>query len=167
MRMLVTYGSKLGGTAGLAQMVGDALRRHGCEVSVLPARDVASVAGYDGVVVGGALYAARWHRDAARFVKRHRRQLRALPVWLFSSGPLDDSAETREIAPVGQVRRLMRLVGAEGHETFGGRLEPDATGFMAGAMAKKSSGDWRDPDHATRWATDIIGHLVHASQSGV
>jgi menaquinone-dependent protoporphyrinogen IX oxidase len=48
--MLVTYGSKLRGTAGLAQMVGDALRRHGCEVSVLPVRSVASVAGFDGVM---------------------------------------------------------------------------------------------------------------------
>jgi len=39
--------------------------------------------GYEAVVVGGALYALRWDRDARRFVTRNVRQLRTAPVWLF------------------------------------------------------------------------------------
>lgn len=160
MKLLVTYGSKLGGTQGLAEMVGDALRRHGCDVDVEPAARVASLDGYDAVIVGGALYAGRWHRDAARFVRRHRRRLRELPVWLFSSGPLDDSAEKRDIAPTAQVRRLMARIDADGHQTFGGRLEREARGFVARSMAKKQSGDWRNLAHVTRWTTEIVGHLT-------
>jgi menaquinone-dependent protoporphyrinogen oxidase len=165
MKILVTYGSKLGGTHGLAEMVGDALRRHGFDVDVAPAADVATLEPYDAVVVGGALYAGRWHRDAARFVRRHRRRLRDLPVWLFSSGPLDTSAETRDIPPVRQVRALMSAVGADGHETFGGRLEPDARGFMARSMAKRFAGDWRDPRHVTRWTTEIAARLTGAGEA--
>jgi menaquinone-dependent protoporphyrinogen oxidase len=160
MKLLVTYGSKLGGTEGLAEMVGNSLRRAGFDVDVLPARQVASIGGYDAVVVGGALYAGRWHRDAVRFVKRHQRRLHTLPVWLFSSGPLDDSAETKDIPPVSQVRRLMRSIEANGHATFGGRLEPGARGFLAGAMAKKLSGDWRDPEHIARWTAQIVDALT-------
>ena len=38
-RVLVAYGSKRGGTAGLAAMIGDALTEAGTEISVSPARD--------------------------------------------------------------------------------------------------------------------------------
>ena len=128
---------------------------------VPPAKDVDLGRTYDAVIVGGALYACRWHRDAVRFVRRHRRRLRDMPVWLFSSGPLDPSAESGDIPPVRQVRRLMDRIAADGHQTFGGRLEPDAPGFVAHAMAKKLAGDWRDPDHVNRWTTEIVDRLAH------
>ena len=41
----MAYGSKMGGTAGLADMVGTALRRDGAEVDVQPAVAVSAVAG--------------------------------------------------------------------------------------------------------------------------
>src|ERR1700756_6024124 len=120
MRILIAFGSKRGGAAGLATMIGDALTEAGHEAIVSPAKDVQVVDGVDAVVVVGALYANRWHRDARRFVHRNAAALRKLPVWLVSSGPLDDSAEHGEIPPTKQVRKLADLVGARGHVTFGG-----------------------------------------------
>ena len=155
MSVLVTYGSKRGGTAGLAQMVADGLQAAGQVVDVVPARQAKSVEGYDAVVVGGALYASRWHRDARRFVIRHTAELRRVPTFFFSSGPLDDSAPGHEIAPVKGVQALMDRVGARKHMTFGGRLSPEARGFVARAMAKKSGGDWRDPKQVHDWVAAI------------
>ena len=111
------------------------------------------------VVVGGGLYANRWQKHARKFVKRNTRALRDLPVWFFSSGPLDDSATETEIPPTKQVRKLMDRVGAEGHMTFGGRLEADVKGFPAGAMAKENAGDWRDPEHIGAFAEKIAADL--------
>ena len=159
MSVLVTYGSKRGGTAGLAQMLADRLRDEGLAVEVIAAPEVRDVDAYDAVVIGGALYANRWHRDAGRFVKRQTGQLRRHPTYLFSSGPLDDSATQQEIVPVKGVKTLMERVGARGHVTFGGRLSPDAKGFPAKAMAKKHSGDWRDPDQVRTWARLIASEL--------
>jgi menaquinone-dependent protoporphyrinogen oxidase len=68
--------------------------------------------GVDAVIVAGALYANRWHRDARRFVRRQADSLRTLPVWLVSSGPLDYSAAQREIAPTKQLVRLSDPIGA-------------------------------------------------------
>jgi menaquinone-dependent protoporphyrinogen oxidase len=155
MTVLVAYGSKHGGTREIAELIGQDLNERGLAVDVHAASDVSSVAGYDAVIVGGALYAMRWHRSARRFVKRHTRSLRAVPVWFFSSGPLDASAAEREIPPVRQVRVLMDRVGAQGHATFGGRLEDDAKGFPASAMAKKHAGDWRDRGQIRRWANEV------------
>ncbi|OBH05800.1 hypothetical protein A5696_25190 [Mycobacterium sp. E2699] len=159
MRVLVTFGSKRGGTGGLATMIGDALTDAGCDAVVHPAKHAGGLDGIDAVIVAGALYANRWHRDARRFVRRNTLALRGLPVWLVSSGPLDDSAEKRDIPPTAQVAKLLHRVGARGHVTFGGRLEPDAKGFPASAMAKKRAGDWRSPAHVRRWVGTVVNEL--------
>jgi len=159
MRILVTYGSKSGGTEGLAQMLGLNLRNEQCEVDVLPPNAVEGIDTYDAVVVGGALYAKRWHKAARRFVKRHAADLRKRPTYFFSSGPLDDTASASDIPPVKGVTALMTAVGARGHVTFGGRLLPDAKGFPASAMAKTRSGDWRDPEHVRTWARFVATEL--------
>jgi menaquinone-dependent protoporphyrinogen oxidase len=159
MRVLVVYGSKRGGTAGLAGMIGNALENEGLLADVTPARSVRSLEGYDCVIIGGALYLSHWHADARRFVRRYAAQLAALPVWLFSSGPLDDSAASGRIEPVEQVRQAIRQCHARGHMTFGGRLSPYVRGFPATAMAKNLAGDWRDRAHVGRWVHEIVAGL--------
>jgi menaquinone-dependent protoporphyrinogen oxidase len=159
MRILVCYGSKRGGTAEIAGIIARTLAARGFQVDLHPASESESVDGYDAVVVGGALYMSRWHRDARRFVRRHTQQLRARPVWLFSSGPLDDSATWNEVPPVDQVQRLMARIGAQGHITFGGRLLPDAKGFIASKMACSLAGDWRDPRIIRAWAEGMADAL--------
>jgi menaquinone-dependent protoporphyrinogen oxidase len=161
----VTFGSKRAGTAEIAEAIAQELRGRGCDVDCVRGDDVASVAPYDAVVVGGGLYAFRWVREATRFVKRHAHDLRARPVWMFSSGPLDASAGTTEIPPGPGVRRLMARVGARSHATFGGRLERDARGFIASKMAEKHAGDWRDWDRIRGWARDIAGAVALAPRA--
>jgi len=161
-QVLIAYGTKRGGTAGLAKMIGDELAAAGLRTTVQPAHDVKRLDGFDAVVIAGALYANRWHRDARRFARRHAKTLRARPVWLVSSGPLDASAAEREIPPVKQVAAAMSSIGARGQITFGGRLEPTAKGFPARAMAKSRSGDWRDPDQVHMWASSIAEELGRA-----
>lgn len=163
MRVLVTVGSERGGTAGLGEMVAEDLRTEGFQVDLRPPREVRRLDEYDAVVVGGALYALRWHRDARRFVRRHAGELQSRPTWFFSSGPLDDSAGSKVIPPVAGVDKLMQRVHARGHATFGGRLAADARGFPASAMAKKHAGDWRDPAQVGTWAHGIADQLRTAA----
>jgi menaquinone-dependent protoporphyrinogen oxidase len=164
MRILVAYGSSRGGTEGLAHMVADGLRETGCAADVVPAGTVRRIHGYDAVVVlGGALYASRWHRAARRFVRRHAAELRRLPVYFFSSGPLDDSAAKGDSQPVKSVAALMDRVGARGHVTFGGRLSQHARGFPASAMAKRNAGDWARFCPGPRMAHSVAAQLREGS----
>lgn len=153
MRVLVAHASKHGGTEGLAQWVGEALEHQGFEAVVLPASSVTEVDTYDAVIVGGALYMFRWHADARNFVKRYQTVLRMKPVWLFSSGPLDDSATEREIPPVRSAGKALDRIGARGHMTFGGRMLPDTN-------AKLPVGDWRNRDRVDRWVEEIVDELT-------
>jgi menaquinone-dependent protoporphyrinogen oxidase len=143
-------------------MIGDALTETGCQATVRRAADVRDLAGIDAVIVAGALYANRWHRDARRFVRRNDTALQTLPVWLVSSGQLDDSATQHDIPPTSQVKKLAARVGARDHVTFGGRLAPDAKGFPASAMAKTKVGDWRDPAHVRSWIATVVSQLRSA-----
>ena len=154
MRVLITFASSRGGTQGLAEMVAEDLREEGFDVDVLPPRRLKRLDGYDAVIVGGALYASRWHREARRFVKRHTAELRRRLVYFFSSGPLDDSATGGDIPPVKGVKALMERVGARGHVTFGGRLLPRRQGVPgqchgeeAGRrLARSGASQGLDPD---------------------
>ena len=162
MRVLVTWGSRRGGTAGIGGMIADTLAAGGLDVVALPVERVTSLDGFSGVIIGGALYANRWPWRARRFVNRHLRALRTVPVWMFSSGPLDASADDTDIPPAPAVSILAERVGALGHATFGGRLEATAKGFPATAMAKTHSGDWRNPDRIHAWAARIAAALPSA-----
>lgn len=160
MRILVTYGSKRHATEGIARVIGDALTDAGHAVDVRPPRGIESLAAWDAVVIGGALYADRWHRDARRFVERHLDELEQMPVWFFSSGPLGDAHQAPGIPPTKQVARLMARVGARGHVTFGGALDREPGGLIAGAMARNGmGGDWRDMDAVQRWAGEVARSL--------
>jgi menaquinone-dependent protoporphyrinogen oxidase len=154
-RALVVFGSKNGGTAGLARMVGSELSRNGWTVIVQDAEQPADFRDIDLVVIGGALYENRWHKAARTFVRKNEKVLRDLPVFLFSSGPLDHSARSGDIAAVPQVQELARRIEARGHMTFGGVLTADAHGWFAHAMAKKFAGDYRDPEQVADWVRQI------------
>jgi menaquinone-dependent protoporphyrinogen oxidase len=158
-RVLIAYGSAHGSTAEIAEWIGETLRGNNFIAEVHPAADVHFLEGYDAVVLGGALYATRWHRDARRFVRRHRHALRSRPVWLFSSGPLDDSADRDDIPPTRGVARIARRIRARGHMTFGGSIANN-DGFMARSMAKKMERtDFRNVALVKAWANDLANAL--------
>jgi menaquinone-dependent protoporphyrinogen oxidase len=56
----------------------------------------------------------------------------------------------------------MDRVGAQGHATFGGRLEENVKGYPASAIAKKHAGDWRDRGQVRRWANGVANTLTSA-----
>ncbi|MFF6783694.1 flavodoxin domain-containing protein [Streptomyces sp. NPDC012510] len=158
--VLVAYGTTNGSTAQIAEAVATVLRKDGLTADALPARSVTSVASYEAVVVGGALYAGRWHKDARRFVRRHRRVLAGRPLWFFSSGPLDASAAERDIPPVPGVHKAMVRLGVREHVTFGGRLQEGAKGWVARMILRDGKGgDFRDFTAIEEWAARIATDL--------
>jgi menaquinone-dependent protoporphyrinogen oxidase len=158
--VLVTYGSKRGGTREIAAAIAETMLNEGIDAELADAEEVRSLDGYDAVIIGGALYMNRWHRAARKLISRNVDELRARPVWLFSSGPLDNSANEHLLPPTNQVANLMARIGARDHVMFGGRLAPDATGFPAKAMAKKLAGDWREWHAIRAWAKDVAQAIL-------
>lgn len=166
-RVLVAHGSVRGGTAQIAEWIADELRTCGHDVDVRPAGGRGQLAGYDAIVLGGALYMNRWHRGARRMARLQRRALSRVPLWLFSSGPLETVPRDSEPRPVRAVARTAARLGAVGHTVFGGRLTPDARGPIAARMARTMAGDWRDEPAVRAWAREVSVTLTERAGTSV
>lgn len=159
-RVLVAYATKHGSNGEVAEAIAGVLRDRGLTTDVAPAAQVRSVAGFDAVVLGSGLYSATWLRDANRFVRKHRAALSRLPVWLWSSGPLDRSADFDDIPMTAHVTEAIGGLPIRGHRTFGGRLAADAPEVAAGIIATHRTGDHRDFDAIKAWAGKIADSLA-------
>jgi len=167
LRMLVACSSVHGSTAEVARAIALTLRRTGIDVDVLPVSEVEKVSGYDGVVLGSAVYGGKWRKDALEFMDRFGRDLRERDVWLFQSGPLGHSAQAIVRALPLNVSLFAEYVDAKGYATFGGKLDGQTDDPVAKFLARAGfSGDFRDFSEIRFWAEDVARetamHVVSA-----
>lgn len=80
--ILIAYTTNSGSTEEVAQAVAEELRKDGNQVEVRRLEEVTSLDGYDAVVVGAPMILG-WHRAAVSFVKKHRGDLKNIPVAYF------------------------------------------------------------------------------------
>lgn len=162
--VLVAYGSKYGSTAEIAEAIAAAMREAGVDAEARPAGEVTDLAGYRAVVVGSGVYAGRWAGDARTFVRTNAAALRAMPTWLFCSGPTGGGEKAEAAAKAagpGVMDSSMRKidVGARGYATFAGR----ASEAMGGPFARwVPKGDWRNFEQIAAWGRQIAAELADA-----
>lgn len=82
-RILVTYASRTGSTAGVAEAIGQSLAQAGAQVEVLPVEQVQDLAAYGAVVAGSAIQGGRWLPEAMQFLQAHRSELGRKPFAAF------------------------------------------------------------------------------------
>ena len=106
-RVLMAYGSKHGATAEIAEAIGEMIREAGLDVDVLRAGAVKDLAPYAAVVLGIAVYAGRWHKEAVRFLEAQAAveskvndalDVGALPVVIGQNSPCSSYAIAKCVA---------------------------------------------------------------------
>ena len=155
--IVVAYASKHGSTEGIARYIATHLADRGTPSEATPAADIVDLEQADAVVLGSAIYAGSWMKEATEFVDRHERALAQLPVWLFSSGPLGDQIADDEEQP-RQLAAIRERVAPRDHRVFSGALDTAALGFgerMVVKAVKAPDGDFRDWDEIAAWAEEI------------
>lgn len=160
MRVLVAVASKHGATTEIGEEIRLVLRSRRIDVDLVACDDLRVVDGYDAAIIGSAVYAGHWRPEAKAFVERHAPTLEAIPVWLFSSGPLGDPPKPLE-EPV-EVAELKTMVYARGHALFAGRLDKESLNLGEKAMAKMVKapyGDYRPWATIDAWAEHIADVL--------
>lgn len=167
MKVLVAFASKHGATREIAEKISLALENGGLDSDVTEAGPDVRVDGYDAVILGSAVYAGHWLKDAKRFVEANQAGLIERPVWIFSSGPLGDPPEPEE-DPV-DVSEIDERVLPVGHRIFAGKLDRDELGFGERAIIRAlgvADGDFRDWQDIRDWAAGIVGHLSQRQPTG-
>ena len=157
-RILVAYATKLGSNREIAETIVGVLAAAGHTAEARPVRDVRTLAGFDAVILGSALYAAHWQRDANKFVERHRAALAERRLWLFSSWPLDARLAVSNLPITAHAAEITDGLGAIEHRTFGGRLLADAD-IDPQVLKTHQIGDFRPWAQIHDWAQSIARQL--------
>lgn len=160
MKVLVCAASKHGATTEIAAEIGAALAALGVEATVLAPSEVSSIEGFDAAVIGSAIYAGRWLEPARDLVERHQEALRAIPVWLFSSGPVGTPPKPDD--PPADAEPLAALIGAREVRLFAGEIDKSRLGFAEKAIVaaiRAQEGDFRPWGDIERWAREIARTL--------
>ncbi len=82
-KILVTYASQFGSTAGCAESIAETLRESGNQVETQWVNDVANLIDYDLVIIGSAIQYDKWMPEARNFVKDNQNALSKLQVAYF------------------------------------------------------------------------------------
>lgn len=158
--ILVTAASKHGATSEIADAIAAELAAEGMTVTRLEPEQIDGVEPYDAVVLGSAIYAGRWQKDARRLVDDLAGQLETRAVFLFSSGPIGDPPMP-ETEPV-DVAEVAAITSAVDHRVFAGALEQSRLNFGERAIVaalRAEYGDFRDWDEIRAWARAIASRL--------
>jgi len=173
-RILVTYASRTGSTAGVAEAVGKTLAASGLPVDVCLMQDVKDLAPYRAVVAGSAVQGKQWLPEAMQFLRTHQAALARKPVAAFSvcmtlAMPGGEKYRQAVADWLGPVRTLARPV-SEG--IFAGALDiskipslGDRLKFrLSVAMGLWTEGDHRDWNAVRTWATELKASLAPSSR---
>lgn len=163
--VLVGYTTRYGSTQEVAEAVADTLRECGLEVEVKPMREVRSLAEYSAVVFGTALYIYRLHKDAQRFLSRHRKALTERPLAVFVLGPTHDPYDEQEWvdsrAQLDKELAKYPWLTPVALELFGGKFDPAKLRFPINLMAgSEPATDIRDWEAIRDWAASLCSLLT-------
>jgi menaquinone-dependent protoporphyrinogen oxidase len=164
-KVLVAYGTKYGSTAEIAERIGQVLQAAGLSVDVKPAGEAGDLAPYAAVVLGSAVYAGQWRKEAAEFLTDNEAALAQRPVWFFSSGPTGEGDPLELMSgwrfPEG-LQPVADRVKPRDTAFFGGALYPDKMNLAERLIIKSlkaPTGDFRNWDAIEAWAKEIAAAL--------
>ena len=158
--VLVTFATRYGSTREVAQSIADTLKESGIEVDFQPIREVRSVEKYQAVVLGAPLYMFRWHKDARRFLSKHRKEIVQRPIAIFALGPIHDEEKEWQDVQKQLDKALAKYpwLNPAAVEIFGGRFDPARLRFpysFLPAMKKIPASDIRDWAKIKSWAENL------------
>ena len=164
-KILVTYATKHGATEEIANKIGEIIRQAGLLTDVYPVKNVKNLAAYNAVILGSAVYIGSWRKEAVQFLKANQQALAARAVWLFSSGPTGEGEPIELLKgwrfPPAQ-RSLVESIHPRNIAVFHGNLDEKKLNAFEKWLTKNvkaQTGDFRDWNAVTAWATSIADAL--------
>jgi menaquinone-dependent protoporphyrinogen oxidase len=169
-KILVTYTSRFGSTAVVAEAIGKTLSELGMQVEVLPMQEVRDLVAYQAVVAGSAINGRAWLPEAMQYIQTHQAELKTKPfaaflVCMTLSMKNGEKYRSNVATWLNPVRALVHPV-SEG--LFAGELDIQKIPSFSDRLKFRLSvlfGVWKEGDHrdwnAIRsWAESLAPLLI-------
>jgi menaquinone-dependent protoporphyrinogen oxidase len=164
-KILVTYASQAGSTAGVAEAIGKTLAEGGAQVDVIPMKNVKDLSPYQAVVAGSPIHGQKWLPEAMQFLRDHQSELARKPFAAFMVCITLSMANAEQYRAglkdwMQPIRDVVRPV-SEGY--FAGSLDFSKLPFSFNTLAMRfvvligvwKEGDHRDWNAIRAWATNL------------
>lgn len=166
--VLVTYASRTGTTAGIAEEIGVVLSEHGLPTEVREMKQVQSILSYSAIVAGSAIQGGAWLPEAMHFMEKYQGELRKKPFAAFlvcMTLAMPNTDHHRHVADWLEPVRTRVPTISEG--LFAGNLDitkipswKDRMMFRVSVrMGVWSEADHRDWDKVRMWASSLVNIL--------
>src|SRR5512137_565117 len=123
-RILVTYASRTGSTAEVAEAIAKTLVEGGAQVDAVPMNEVKDLSLYQSVVVGSAIRGSKWLPEAVQFVQNHQAKLALKKTAMFTvciTMAMKNAVNYRS-GVMGWVAPVRAIVKPLSEEVIAGRL---------------------------------------------
>jgi menaquinone-dependent protoporphyrinogen oxidase len=168
-QVLVAYATKYGATGEIAEKIGEKLKEAGLPADVKPVDQVRDLSAYRAIVLGSAVYAGQWRKEAVEFLEANQDTLAELPVWLFSSGPTGEGDPVELMSgwrfPEAQ-QPIADRIQPRDIVFFHGEIDTEKLNFAEKLIVKgvkAPTGDFRDWEAITAWVETIAEPLMAES----
>ena len=160
--ILLAYASRFGSTQEVAETIASTLSEAGLEVDLQPMQEVKSLDRYDAIVLGAAIYNAKWPAEAHQFVSQYQDTLTQLPVAIFTLGPLSSSEAAKRNSRRQLNSELTKYPWLKpvAVEIFAGKYDPSkpGMGFFDRFVPARDLRNW---DAIRAWANELSAELQH------
>ena len=163
--ILLAYASRYGSTQEVAETIAAALSESGLEVELQPMQELKQIDRYDAVVLGAAIYNAKWHPAAHQFLSQHQAALSRRPVAIFALGPLStsDAAKLRSRRQLNKELEKYPWLKPAAVEMFVGKIDPAKLSFFD--RLGTTASDNREWAAIRTWANALPAQLQRAELS--
>ncbi len=163
-RILITYATRTGSTAEVANAISKVLTARGFDPVRKTVIENPQIEGYHAVVMGSAIRMGGWLPEMLEFIRNNQTKLSQIPTAIFTvhiyNTRNDDASRAARKAYTIPVWKMLTPV----HEAFfAGKINPAKLSLLNRVLARIGTGDsgpkigdYRDWDRIRTWAETIF-----------
>jgi menaquinone-dependent protoporphyrinogen oxidase len=159
-KILVTYATRTGSTAEIANAIGQTLATRGFNVEVKPVKNISSLDEYQAVILGSAIRMGNWLPEMVKFIQANQSALDALPTALFTVHMLNaDDDDASRAARQTYTAPIQALLPGVPEAFFNGVMDFSRLSFLdrfIADMVKAIESDQRDWEKIRAWAMTVL-----------